>query len=208
MEFKVENTQVFGLERAIKASGNPMRTVLNDTEELGLKDLKRGSALGSVPAGTGHDNFLNGVIVQFDVTAPLYWWKQAQRYHFLDYVSSQSTMHRLAKFDIGEQVVEETDPAIVSRYRELVQQYNSLPEDTDESEKKKLWRTLVASLPCGFCLGATMTTNYRQLKTIYYQRKDHKLSEWHVFCKWIESLPMFYELILKNGNKQEEDKNL
>ena len=201
MEFKVENTQVFGLERAIKASGNPMRTVLNDTEELGLKDLKRGSALGSVPAGTGHDNFLNGVIVQFDVTAPLYWWKQAQRYHFLDYVSSQSTMHRLAKFDIGEQVVEETDPAIVSRYRELVQQYNSLPEDTDESEKKKLWRTLVASLPCGFCLGATMTTNYRQLKTIYYQRKDHKLSEWHVFCKWIESLPMFYELILKNGNK-------
>lgn len=207
MEFKVENTQVFGLERAIKASGNPMRTVLNDTEELGLKDLKRGSALGSVPAGTGHDNFLNGVIVQFDVTAPLYWWKQAQRYHFLDYVSSQSTMHRLAKFDIGEQVVEETDPAIVSRYRELVQQYNSLPEDTDESEKKKLWRTLVASLPCGFCLGATMTTNYRQLKTIYYQRKDHKLSEWHVFCKWIESLPMFYELILKNGNKQEENKN-
>lgn len=207
MEFKVENTQVFGLERAIKASGNPMRTVLNDTEELGLKDLKRGSVLGSVPAGTGHDNFLNGIIVQFDVTAPLYWWKQAQRYHFLDYVSSQSTMHRLAKFDIGEQVVEETDLAIVSRYRELVQQYNSLPEDTDESEKKKLWRTLVASLPCGFCLGATMTTNYRQLKTIYYQRKDHKLSEWHVFCKWIESLPMFYELILKNGNKQEENKN-
>jgi hypothetical protein len=60
--------------------------------------------------------------------------------------------------------------------------------------KPAAWRSLVASLPCGFVLGASMTTNYRQLKTIYQQRKNHKLREWHDFCAWCETLPMFMEL--------------
>ena len=191
MKFKIENTQVYGYERAIKASGNPMRTVI-ETSDIDEKDVARAVRLGTTKQGAGHDNFLKGILVQLDVTAPLYWWKQAQRYHWFDFISSQSTMHCLLKFDIRTQCVDETDDRVIKVLEELVAEYNALPE-FDESKKAK-WRTLVATLPCGFCLGATMTTNYQQLKTMYYQRRTHKLEEWKIFCAWCETLPGFREL--------------
>ena len=202
MEFKIENTAVYGLNKAFIASGNAMRTIMDDNEkEATDKDFKRACNLGNTGTGEGHDNFLNGIIVQFDIYAPLYMWKQIQRYHFMDFISSQSTMHRLTKFNIKEQCVEDTDEIILNRYQELLNEYNNfgnyiLMNDNEEQEKKRLWRKLVASLPCGFVLGATMTTNYRQLKTIYNQRKHHKLTEWKEFCKWCEELPYFKELCL------------
>lgn len=196
MEFKIEKTVIYGLDKSIIASGNAMRTTMQDNElEANEKDLKRAINLGTTKSGEGHDNFLNGIIVQFDLYAPLYMWKQLQRYHFLDFISSQSTMHRLVKFNIKEQCVSDVDERILERYQELLDEYNNCNESKD-----KLWRTLVASLPCGFVLGATMTTNYRQLKTIYNQRKHHKLKEWHEFCRWCETLPNFKELCL--GEKQ------
>ncbi len=194
MKFAVNNTYVYGLERAVKASGNPMRTKI-DVSEPTEKDFARAIRLGSTKGGEGHDNFLKGILVQLDVVAPLYWWKEAQRYHWFDFISSQSTMHCLLKFQVGEQCVEETDPVILARMSELIAAYNLIPDDVEhQAEKKEKWRILVASLPCGFCLGATMTTNYQQLKTMYRQRRHHKLKEWHVFCDWCEGLPRFLEL--------------
>ena len=192
MDFKIINTEVFGLDKAIKASGNPMRTVL-DRSEINEKDYLRANKLGSARNGLGHDNFLKGIIVQMDLIAPLYFWKQAQRYHWFDFVSSQSTMHCLLKFDVASQCVKETNTEILKIYQCLIEEYKAIPEE--EVDKKKIaWRELVASLPCGFCLGATMTTNYQQLKTMYIQRRYHKLDEWHVFCEWCLSLPHFIEL--------------
>lgn len=194
MNFAITNTYVYGLERAVKASGNPMRTKI-DCSEPNEKDFARANRLGSTNSGEGHDNFLKGITVQLDVSAPLYWWKEAQRYHWFDFISSQSTMHCLLKFDVKSQCVDETDPLIIKRMEELVNEYNLIPDDQEHSlEKKNKWRVLVASLPCGFCLSATMTTNYQQLKTMYRQRCNHKLKEWHVFCDWVLSLPHFSEL--------------
>lgn len=194
MEFHINNTEVYGLDKAVIASGNAMRTVMSDnTAKMSDKDFHRATILGETGTGQGHDNFLNGILVQFDVYAPLYMWKQIQRYHFLDFISSQSTMHRLAKFNISTECTSDTDPSIIARYQELLNEYNKNPDETSS-----LWRTLVASLPCGFVLGATMTTNYRQLKTIYNQRKNHKLKEWHEFCDWCLTLPHFKELCLSN----------
>lgn len=197
MEFHIENTEVYGVNKSIIASGNPMRTLMVDnTLKYTDKDLKRAIALGTTRVGEGHDQLLTGCIVQFDMYAPLYMWKEIQRYHFLDFISSQSTMHRLVKFKIKENCVEDTDRLILERYQELLDDYNNKGMTISVDEDKKKWRTLVASLPCGFVLGATMTTNYRQLKTIYNQRKNHKLKEWHEFCSWCESLPMFKELCI------------
>lgn len=192
MDFNIGKTEVYGLEFAIKASGNPMRTVLN-REDNTEKDFLRATKLGTCRSGEGHDNYLKGIVVQFDVTAPLYWWKQAQRYHFFEFVSSQSTMHCLLKFDIANQCVAETNKEILAIVERIKEEYNQIP-GTDVELKKAKWRELVASTPCGFCLGATMVTNYQQLKTMYNQRKTHKLKEWHVFCDWCESLPHFIEL--------------
>ncbi len=191
MKFEIRNTVVYGLDRAVKASGNPMRTIIDEGECVD-KDYLRAGKLGGARSGEGHDNFLKGILVHMDVIAPLYWWKQAQRYHWFDFVSSQSTMHCLLKFDVKTQCVDEVDPIILDRANSLVQEYLSLPEDTTNKVEK--WRTLVASIPCGFCLGATMTTNYQQLKTMYLQRRYHKLKEWKEFCNMCDALPRFNEL--------------
>ena len=192
MNFWIGNSHVYGLERAVKASGNPMRTQI-DASEPNEKDYIRAVKLGSTRGGEGHDNFLKGITVQLDVGAPLYWWKEAQRYHWFDIISSESTMHCLLKFDVAAQCVDETDPKILERMRELIAEYNAIPEEDREAKIAK-WRVLVASLPEGFCLAATMITNYQQLKTMYRQRRNHKLKEWHIFCDWCDSLPRFAEL--------------
>ena len=196
MEFSIKNTEVYGLNKTFIASGNPMRTEMADnTKEPTEKDIKRLINLSNTKIGEGHDNALNGIIVQFDLYAPLYMWKQLQRYHFLDFISSCSTMHCLSKFNVAEHCTKDVDKEILNRYQYLLDEYNNSAE-----KSKEQWRTLVASLPSGFVLGATMTTNYRQLKTIYFQRKNHKLSEWHEFCSWCETLPMFKELVLGLNN--------
>ena len=72
----------------------------------------------------------------------------------------------------------------------MIDAYNENP--TPENYLRVLY-----NIPTGFRLTARMTTNYRQLKTIYYQRKKHRLPEWREFCEWIETLPKFRELILE-----------
>lgn len=197
MEFSISNVSVYGLERAIKASGNPMRTAI-DESEVTDKDIKRAIALGSSKGGEGHDNFLKGILVQVDITAPFYWWKEAQRYHWFDFVSSQSTMHMLLKFNIEERCVSDTDPRVYPIIKDLISTYNSIDEaDVGKEEKVKAWRKIVATLPSGFCLTATMTTNYQQLKTQFYQRYNHKLREWREYCAWIKTLPYFNTFVLR-----------
>lgn len=176
---KIENVKVYGLENSIRCSKFPMSVnVESCTDEV----TKTTEKLASCKMGTGHDNFLNGVIVQFDLTLTVKAWTEAERYHFLDFISSQSTMHRIAKFNLDEAYNEYVDERIIEIMKELVERYNK--DDSTENYLKILY-----SNPCGFELTAGMTTNYRQLKTIYHQRCNHRLPEWRCFCEWIKKLP-------------------
>ena len=185
----ISNVQVYGLEESVKRSKYPMST---DTSTCTTEPTKTTYSLGRASVGSGHDNWLNGVIVQFDLTFTNKAWVEAERYHFLDFVSSQSTMHRITKFDLDKAYIEYTDPRIIEIMQQLVDQYNADP--TPDNYLKVLY-----SNPAGFKITAGMTTNYRQLKTIYYQRKNHRLPEWRMFTDWIESLPSFKELILNEN---------
>lgn len=185
----ISNVQVYGLEESIKRSKYPMST---DTTTCTTEPTKTTYSLGRASVGSGHDNWLNGVIVQFDLTFTNKAWVEAERYHFLDFVSSQSTMHRITKFNLDKAYIEYTDPRMIEIMQQLVDQYNADP--TPDNYLKVLY-----SNPAGFKITAGMTTNYRQLKTIYYQRKNHRLPEWCVFTEWIESLPSFKELILNEN---------
>lgn len=187
MNFKIENTKVSGLNKSIVASGNSFRTEIRNEEDLNEKDLSRCERLGSVEVGSGHDAFLNGIVVIADFTAPLYWWKQAQRYHWFEFVSSQSTMHCVTKFKVEDRCVPDTNEGIIHIVQSMIDEYNSKPNE-------HLWRQIIASLPCGFCLSATMVTNYRQLKTMCKQRKGHHLTEWKTFIDWCCDLPLFSQL--------------
>lgn len=175
----ITNTKVYGLDESIKRAKYPMSV---SVDELNSEITKGIIALATSQKGEGHDNWLNGVVVQFDLEYTVKAWTEAERYHFLDFVSSQSTMHRIAKFDLDNQYIEYTDKRTIEVVKELVAKYN----ETKDSED---YLRILYSNPCGFKLIAGMTTNYRQLKTIYAQRKNHRLPEWREFCKWIETLP-------------------
>ena len=182
----VSNVKVYGLEDSVKASKYPMAI---DTSKCTDEITNRVKSLGSVPTGTAHDQFTTGIIVQFDLTFSLKAWTEAERYHFFDFVSSQSTMHRISKFNLGVQCNEYVDDAILN-----IIESKRLAYINDPTPEKYL--ELLYNIPTGFRLTARMTTNYRQLKTIYHQRKDHRLPEWREFCAWIETLPHFKEICL------------
>lgn len=176
----ITNVAVYGLYESIQRAKYPMATDVSELNEYLTKGVM---ALAQCEKGTGHDNWLNGVVVQFDLTYTVKAWTEAERYHFLDFVSSQSTMHRIAQFDLDKQYDEHTDPRIIEIVKELRDRYNETKDPED-------YLRLLMSNPCGFKLTAGMTTNYRQLKTIYAQRRNHRLPEWREFCAWIETLPM------------------
>ena len=182
---RITNTKVYGLDESIIRAKYPMSV---DISKLNADITKGILALAGCEKGTGHDNGLNGVIVQFDLTYTVKAWTEAERYHFLDFVSSQSTMHRIAKFDLDKQYDAHTDPRIIAIVKELADKYNETNDPED-------YLRLLMSNPCGFQLTAGMTTNYRQLKTIYAQRRTHRLPEWREFCAWIETLPYAKEFI-------------
>ena len=201
---QITNNNVYGLETSMATSGYPMST---DLPKQGLafnqNDITRAGVLAGTAIGEGHDNFLNGIIVQFDLTAPIKVWTEAQRYHFLEFVSSQSTMHRLFKMNLNSDKA--FDEHVTNQTRlhlnQLQEEYNRLVEEqADKSEIEEAYLKLLMNCPVGLNLTARMTTNYRQLKTIYHQRKNHRLPHWHDICKWIESLP-FHNLITGSSNE-------
>lgn len=182
----ISNLQIYGLDNAVRGSKLPMITNKNKaTSEITDTTYK----LAQSQMGAGHDQFLTGIIAQFDLTFTVKAWTEAERYHFLDFISSQSTMHRINKFELDTQYSEYVDKRIVDIMKELKDRYN----ETNDAED---YLKLLYSNPCGFKLTAAMTTNFRQLKTIYYQRKHHRLPEWREFCKQLEEIPEFMNIVL------------
>lgn len=184
----ITNVKVYGIQDSIIASKYPMAV---DVESCTDEITPRVKSLGSCNTGTGHDNFLNGCVVQFNLNFTIKAWTEAERYHFLDFVSSQSTMHKITKFDVSKQCIKYVRQKAVENLEECIADYNADP-------KPEKYLEVVYNVPVGFQLTARMTTNYRQLKTIYQQRKTHRLPEWKEFCTWCESLPHFMELCFED----------
>ena len=185
----ISKVNVYGLLESIEASKYPMSV---DVESCNDEITPRVKALGKCDVGTAHDQFLTGIIVQFNLNFTIKAWTEAERYHFLDFVSSQSTMHRITKFDVSKQCIKYVRPKAIENLKECIADYNA-----DPTPEKYL--EVVYNAPVGLQLTARMTTNYRQLKTIYHQRKNHRLPEWREFCEGVESLPKFKELVLDDS---------
>lgn len=204
----VSNIRIYDLDECFHASGYPMRTS-TEWEEARESELKRGVNLSQAADWQGaHDQFLTGIRVSFDLTFTNKAWVEAERYRFLEFVSSQSTMHRITKFDLRNQYNEYVDHRIIEIMEEKVAQHNKLLDalaqtPTDDEYNRKRLKSLITqkyleilySNPAGFMLTARLTTNYRCLKNIWRQRRNHRLPEWRAFCKWIETLPYAKELI-------------
>lgn len=199
---EVKNVKVYDLEESIIACRNAMRTELPEyTKEEFEKSLERAVKLASTATDSGHQTFLSGIRVSFDLIYPNYISPELQRYHWVDIVTSSSKMHKLAKMDIRKCCNKYVSPVILDEVSKLQKEYNDNPSYEN-------FMRLVSSCPQGIELFMRISTNYLQLKTIYYQRKNHKLKDWHNFIAFIEKLPYALELIVgadKNTYKFAEE---
>lgn len=205
---KVDNVRIYGLSESVIASGYPMQIETNDMNKvvIGEKDLKRVKHLGNATPGSGHDCFAKGITVQFDLQIPEYIWRQLDRYHFIDYVSSQSKMHRILKMDLNKTCNKYVTETSINLLNYLIEEYNKINNDTDfkvklrngevVTNKEDVFNMIIANTPSGIMLTARMTTNYLQLKSIVNQRSNHKMQEWRLLCDYFKTLPMF-DLVCK-----------
>ena len=199
---QIKNVKVYGLEESLIRSGYPMQ--IGEPSEIN-SDIKydmfhspespvnkicitRSTKLANTPVGSGHNNFLKGIIVQFDLQYPEYFSPQLQRYHWVDIISSQSKMHKITSRELTKNdFTKYTSVGCIDYINSLINRYN-IDKDADT------FNQTISNLPSRYLKWMGILTNYLQLKTIYYQRRHHKLQEWQDFCKFLETLPMF-ELI-------------
>jgi hypothetical protein len=235
---KIKNVKVAFLEESIIRSGYPMQT--GEPEDLydetpwsetegeckidlyasleNVKHAERAIKLANALSGSGHDNFLKGIIVQFDLQYPEYFSPQLQRYNWINIVSSQSKMHRITSRELNrEDFNNQVSVQIINRLKEWIKSYNSwdfsksclyLEDFMGETyfnnsikSKEELFQHIISNLPSGYLKWMAISTNYLQLKTIYNQRKNHKLVEWREFCEFIKTLPMSELITGKDGTE-------
>ena len=204
---RFENVKVYDLEESLVASGYPMRTELLETH-ADDKDIERCLNLTKASNGNGaHGQWMTGVRVAFDLTCTNKMWVEAERYRFLEFVSSQSTMHRITKFNLDGQYCEYVDLRVIEIMKDKIAAYNQLAENKPSPNAapelledyanllKEKYLEILYTNPAGFELTARMTTNYRCLLNIYVQRHNHRLPEWREFCQELLKSPMFKELV-------------
>lgn len=219
---KIERTNVYGWESAIHGMRNPMNSwdksdsfrcncfsckfeecpefngkgcdkkqddfILGGYDSLLMKKL--------VKAGTDHSKFMRMIVVDCDITAPLYWWKEFDTYKVGTVRNSCSTMHKIheKKFTKDDFSHEHLIPGVMSVLNINIETLNNCRENYIKTKSKDYWWQMIQLLPSSYNQMATVQLNYAVLRNMYHSRKAHKLDEWHTFCHWIESLP-YSELI-------------
>ena len=197
----IDNWVVYDLKESVIAARNAMRlTPPEYTDEEFEASLPRAIKLANAPQSSAHDHFLCGIRVAFDIKYPAYFSPELQRYHFNDIVCSSSKMHRLVNMNMdlcfNEYVTEDSK----SMMKNLIQIYNR-----DKSYEN--FMRVLSNCPLGIELFMRCTTNYLALRTIYHQRKNHKLkTDWvEGFCKnFVEKLPYASEFITGNLNNEKQ----
>ena len=149
------------------------------------KHYRRVKNLGGAKAGSGHDCFAKGVVIQLNLTATHVFLMQFMRYHFQDTISSMSKMHRLIRMELEEVCHDYVDDRLLNIVREKIKEYHADPTP-------KNFERIVMNAPLGLELTSRVELNFLQLKSMYEQRKNHKMTEWHIFLdELLEKVPDF-----------------
>ena len=225
---KIENTEVWGFEHSLRGMRNPKNSwnrsdsyqsdFTNDGKNgfvIGENDIKLAQTL--IKAGNEHRKFMRQIFVSVDITAPLYWWKEFDTYKVGTVANSTSTMHKLATtpimldcfeiddYDRNLSLTDNTkdDDGLdnISTFEEdIIYVLENIRQKYLETKDKRYWKELVRWLPESWLQKRTITMNYENVRNMYFQRRNHKLTEWsESFIKWVESLPYAEELIMYDG---------
>ena len=225
---KIENEEVIGWEHAIRGMRNPMNSWDKSDSHICKQDgsfcmdcINSGKSIGYClgendldlmkrlrKAGTDHRKFMRMIVVYADITAPLYWWKEADTYKVGTVRNSCSTMHKITEkeFTLNDFSCEHLFTSDISEegtplglMKNIIDMLNIYRTEYLNSKDKSDWWQLIQLLPSSYNQRATVMFNYEVLSNIYHSRKNHKLDCWIDFCKWIETLP-YSELI--TGDKE------
>jgi hypothetical protein len=218
MEFK--NTEVFNFEGALRGMRNPMNSwsksdsyygcseekycdkcyddciVYNNNYIIGANDMKLAQTL--IKAGNEHRKFMRQIFVSVDITAPIYWWKEFDTYKVGTVANSTSTMHKIHSkpFEMSDFSTDHMTDAALDMMQKNIDFLEGLRKDYVITKDKLLWYSIIQLLPESYNQTRTVTMTYENIHNMYFQRKNHKLTEWaEAFIKWIESLPYAKELI-------------
>lgn len=228
---KIENIEIFGLDGAMRGMRNPLNswdkadtTVYQEHDRefinIGVNDLNLATRL--IKAGTEHRKFLRMIHVQMDVTAPLYWWKEADTYKVGTTTNSCSTMHKIAAKEftlddfshehlIDDQDDFENENGQTSSYKDflyydVLDVLNTARRQYLETKDKKYWWQMIQLLPSSYNQRRTWDISMETLLSILHQRKNHKLDEWNEFrdicLEQVPYLKEFYEASLKENNNE------
>ena len=185
---------------------------------IGENDMKLAQTL--IKAGNEHRKFMRQIFVSVDITAPLYWWKEFDTYKVGTVANSTSTMHKLATTPITLDCFEiddydrnlsltdnpKDDDGLdnISTFEEdIIYVLENIRQKYLETKDKRYWKELVRWLPESWLQKRTITMNYENVRNMYFQRRNHKLTEWsESFIKWVESLPYAEELIMYDGRSE------
>jgi hypothetical protein len=199
-----ERTSVMNIENAIRGARNPMNSwdrMDSSYDEdgqyiLGPNDL--GLAKRLRKAGSDHRKYIRQIFVSVDITAPIYWWKEYDTYKISTVANSTSTMHKMHSkpFSIDDFSHDHMTEQTLDFMEIVVAELEKIRLRYMENKNKDDWYDMIQLLPSSYNQMRTCTLNYESLINMYFARKNHKLIEWHTFCRWVEELPYAKELIL------------
>ena len=158
-----------------------------DNFEATTEDIDR-LAAKLAPMDGGHNKFLEQIQYWILIQAPLFWWKQFDTYRVGVSKSSESTMHKSWKNGLTHEMFE--TPIFqdtLNNINKFITEYNQ--DTTSTARKAYLQECIIGNLPDGYLQTRMVNINAKSLRNMYFQRKDHKLSQWRDFCLWIKELP-------------------
>lgn len=199
---EVENVEVWGFEHAIRGMRNPLNSwnksdsdFTYNIAELGPDDLDLMKRL--YKAGTEHRKYLRQIFVSMDITAPLYWWKEADTYKIGTTANSCSTMHKIQSKEFTEDMFscEHLNSDSMATLRSTIFQLNKYRKLYNENHNKDDWWQMIQLLPTSYNQRRTVTMNYENVFSIIKQRTGHKLDEWNDFVEILKEFPYVSDLL-------------
>lgn len=203
---KIEHVETFGWETAVRGLRNPLNS-WERTDSSSLKDYE-GYSIGYmvgpddkrlmtslVKAGTDHSKFMRMLGIGMDITSHQVWWAEFDTYKVGTVRNSCSKMHtiHIKSFepdDFSHEGIDEVGGTTKLQFMNTLAELEHLRTMYNETKEKKYWRAIIELLPSGYNMRATVTLNYAVARNQYHARKNHKLDEWHDYCKMLEALPL------------------
>ena len=205
----IENVEIFGYKAAIRGMRNPMNSWSksdSNADLIGQNDEQLMLVLAKAPE---ERKYLRMIHVQFDVTAPLYWWKEFDTYKIGTVANSCSTMHKIHEKEftledfscehLADDFALSNAESPINVIEHLIYCLNLCRSLYLETKDKKYWWQMIQLLPTSYNQRRTIDLNFEVLLKQYRERKNHKLDEWHTYCDWIKEIALLNEIIKKYG---------